>query len=81
MLGFAGTLLFFFGLRFVFSLILRTGKRDRRLHIFNVRQLQENVIRQSLREVGDACPRLYIPAGIYRRAKSGTERGRYIRYS
>ena len=47
LLGFAGTLLFFFGLRFVFSLILRTGKRDRRLHIFNVRQLQENVIRQS----------------------------------
>lgn len=47
LLGFAGTLLFSFGLRFVFSLILRTGKRDRRLHIFNVRQLQENVIRQS----------------------------------
>ena len=47
LLGFAGTFLFFFGLRFVFSLILRTGKRDRRLHIFNVRQLQENVIRQS----------------------------------
>lgn len=47
LLGFAGTLLFFFGLRFIFDLILRTGKRDRRLHVFNVRQLQENVIRRS----------------------------------
>lgn len=47
LLGFAGTLLFFYGLRYIFNLIIKTGKRDRRLHIFNVRQLQENVVRQS----------------------------------
>ena len=47
LLGFAGTLLFFYGLRYVFNLIIKAGKRDRHLHIFNVRQLQENVVRQS----------------------------------
>lgn len=47
LLGFAGTLLFFYGLRYIFNLIIKTGKRNRRLHIFNVRQLQENVVRQS----------------------------------
>lgn len=47
LLGFAGTMLFFYGLRYLFSLIVKAGKRDRRLHVFNVRQLQENVIRQS----------------------------------
>lgn len=47
LLGFAGTMLFFYGLRYLFNLIVKAGKRDRRLHVFNVRQLQENVIRQS----------------------------------
>ena len=47
LLGFAGTLLFFYGLRYIFNLILKGGKRDRHLHIFNVRQLQENVVRKS----------------------------------
>lgn len=47
LLGFAGTMLFFYGLRYLFNMILKAGKRDRRLHVFNVRQLQENVIRQS----------------------------------
>lgn len=47
LLGFVGTLLFFYGLRYVFNLIIKAGKRDRRLHVFNVRQLQENVVRQS----------------------------------
>ena len=47
LLGFAGTLLFFYGLRYIFNLIIKGGKRDRKLHIFNVRQLQENVVRKS----------------------------------
>ena len=47
LLGFAGTLLFFYGLRYIFSLIIKGGKRDVRLHVFNVRQLQENVVRKS----------------------------------
>ena len=47
LLGFAGTLLFFYGLRYIFNLIIKSGKRDRRLHVFNARQLQENVVRQS----------------------------------
>ena len=47
LLGFAGTLLFFYGLRYIFDLIIKGGKKDRRLHIFNVRQLQENVVRKS----------------------------------
>ena len=47
LLGFAGTLLFFYGLRYIFNLIIKSEKRDRRLHVFNVRQLQENVVRQS----------------------------------
>lgn len=46
-LGFAGTLLLFYGLRIVFSLILKAGRRDVRLRVFQIRQLQENVIRQS----------------------------------
>lgn len=46
-IGFAGTLCLFFGLRAVFGLIIRAGGKDRKLHVFNVRQLQENVIRQS----------------------------------
>ena len=47
LLGFVGTLLFFYGLRYIFNLIIKSEKRDRRLHVFNVRQLQENVVRQS----------------------------------
>ena len=47
LLGFAGTLLFFYGLRYIFNLVIKGGKRDRHLHIFNVRQLQENVVRKS----------------------------------
>ena len=47
LLGFAGTLLFFYGLRYIFNLIIKSEKRDRRLHVFNARQLQENVVRQS----------------------------------
>ena len=47
LLGFAGTLLLFYGLRSVFGLILKGEKRDRRLHRFNVRQIQESVVCQS----------------------------------
>ena len=47
LLGFAGTMFLFYGLRIVFTFIIKSGKRDLRLHVFNIRQLQENVIRQS----------------------------------
>lgn len=46
-LGFLGTLLLFFGLRSVMGLLVKDRKRDNRLHVFNFRQLQENVIHQS----------------------------------
>lgn len=46
-LGITGTFVFFFGMRLFFSLIIKADKTDRHLHVFNVRQLQENVIRQS----------------------------------
>lgn len=46
-LGFWGTLLLFYGLRSVMEFISRKQKRNRKLWIFNFRQLQENVIFQS----------------------------------
>lgn len=46
-LGFLGTLLLFYGLRAVMELISRKQKGNRKLWIFNFRQLQENVIFQS----------------------------------
>lgn len=46
-LGFSGMLLFFFGLRIFLSMLARRAKQDRRLRVFNFRQLQENVIRRS----------------------------------
>ena len=46
-LGFVGTLLLFYGLRSVMNLMSTDGKSKDRLHIFNFRQLQENVIHQS----------------------------------
>lgn len=46
-LGFLGTLLLFYGLRSVMKFISRKQKRNRKLWIFNFRQLQENVIFQS----------------------------------
>lgn len=46
-LGFLGTLLLFFGLRFFIELLTKYGNKDRCLHVFNFRQLQENVIHRS----------------------------------
>lgn len=46
-LGVFGTFLFFWGLRLPLGLAARLGNRNRRLHVFNFRQIQENVIRRS----------------------------------
>lgn len=46
-LGLLGTLLFFWGLRFLMGLAVKAGKRDRQLHVFNFRQIQETVIHRS----------------------------------
>lgn len=46
--GLLGTFLFFRGLRFPMELVLKSGrKKDRRLHVFHLRQIQETVIRRS----------------------------------
>ncbi len=45
-LGFLGTSLLFWGLRFPIGLAVRLGKGGR-LHVFNFRQIQETVIRRS----------------------------------
>lgn len=46
-LGLLGTITFFWGLRFLVGLAVRAGKKDRKLHVFNVRQIQETVIHRS----------------------------------
>lgn len=46
-LGLAGTLLLFYGFRFLIGVFIKRGNRDRQLHVFNFRQLQENVIHRS----------------------------------
>lgn len=46
-LGLAGTFSLFWGLRFLIGLAVRLGKHDRKLHVFNFRQIQETVIRRS----------------------------------
>lgn len=43
--GLIGTLLLFFGLRFLMQILLKAG--NGKLHVFNFRQLEENVIHQS----------------------------------
>ncbi len=60
-LGFLGTLLFFYGLRFVMDLMSKSKKNNRKLWIFNFRQLQENAIHQSSKM---AISSLLILAGI-----------------
>lgn len=45
LLGTAGTILLFYGMRAPIALIARAGKR--RLHVFTFRQIQENVIQKS----------------------------------
>lgn len=47
LLGVFGTMLLFWGLRFLISFIVKAGKRDRQLHVFNFRQIQETVVRRS----------------------------------
>lgn len=46
-LGIFGTLLLFWGLRFLIAFLVKGGKRDRQLHAFNFRQIQETVVRRS----------------------------------
>lgn len=47
LLGFAGTLLFFFGLRFVMGAMAKHIGRNKKLQTFTFRQLEENVIHRS----------------------------------
>ncbi len=47
LLGLFGTFSLFWGLGFLIGLAARRGKRDRRLHVFNFRQIQETVTRRS----------------------------------
>lgn len=47
LLGIFGTMAFFFGLRAGLGLLARRGGKDRQLHVFNIRQLQESVIQRS----------------------------------
>ena len=47
LLGVLGTMLFFFGLRAGLGVLARRGGKDRQLHVFNFRQLQESVIQRS----------------------------------
>ena len=46
-LGLFGTLSFFYGLRFVIDFMVKNGKSNRKLHVFNFRQIQETVIYRS----------------------------------
>lgn len=43
-LGFLGTITFFWGLRFLINLAVKAEKKDRQLHLFNLRQIHETVI-------------------------------------
>ena len=45
--GMVGTILLFFGMRTLIALLVRAGGSNRKLRIFNIRQIQENVIQQS----------------------------------
>ena len=47
LLGLAGTILLFYGMRAVIALLVKAGKANRQLHVFTFRQIQENVIHQS----------------------------------
>ena len=46
-IGLIGTLLLFYGMRALISLIVKKDKKDKQLHVFTFRQIQENVIHQS----------------------------------
>ena len=47
LLGSAGTMLLFYGMRALIALIVKKGKGNKQLHVFTFRQIQENVIHQS----------------------------------
>lgn len=47
LLGMAGTILLFYGMRSFIALLIKAGKSGGKLRIFNFRQIQENVIQQS----------------------------------
>lgn len=47
LLGLLGTILLFYGMRAAIALLVKTGKANRKLHVFTFRQIQENVIHQS----------------------------------
>ena len=47
LLGPAGTMLLFYGMRALIALIVKKGKGNKQLHVFTFRQIQENVIHQS----------------------------------
>jgi len=46
-LGIFGTFSLFWGIRFLIGVVVKSGKQDRPLHVFNFRQIQENVIHRS----------------------------------
>ncbi len=46
-LGIFGTFSLFWGIRFLIEIVVRSGNRDRQLHVFNFRQIQENVVHRS----------------------------------
>lgn len=47
LLGILGTIVFFWGFRSVISVIVKSGRKDRQLHVFNFRQIQETVVYRS----------------------------------
>ncbi len=46
-LGILGTIALFWGLRLPIGFAAKTGKTDRQLHVFNLRQIQETVVHRS----------------------------------
>lgn len=46
-LGVVGTLLLFYGMRELIAFIVKKGRSNRQLHVFTMRQIEENVIHQS----------------------------------
>ncbi len=47
LLGISGTIALFWGLRFLISAMVKSSKKDRQLHVFNFRQIQETVVHRS----------------------------------
>ena len=47
LLGSAGTMLLFYGMRALIALIVKKSQGNKQLHVFTFRQIQENVIHQS----------------------------------